>query len=179
MKLLSFKSKPEAVPSKEKHRPVLTHLYLRITEENGERVGTLEATDSYKAVMIPVELEDEDTEGFVTIEALKQARKDSPRGTVRLSANGGLVTPEGTEFSRPEAGQWPRLPELVPQDTTEFEIGLSAKFLYEMAQAYGDDRVRIKFTASTDGSPNPMRVMHVRPLNGEGEGILMPIRLAG
>lgn len=181
MRLHSFKAKPEASASKDQTRPVLTHLYLRITGEGDARIGRLEATDSYKLVSIPVEVEDGDTEGFIPVEVLKAARKAS-RGSsaVQIEANGGLVIEDGTTYPRPEPGTWPKTDQLIPTDTTEFEVGLSARFLWDLAQAFGDDRVVVKFTAAKDGSPDPLRPIHVRPMgSAEGVAILMPVRVGG
>jgi len=181
MKLPSFKSKPEAVPSKDTSRPVLTCLYLRV-EENGE--GWLEATDSYKAVRIPVLTEEGDTDGLIPVEALKEARKQSrteKRGAVEMAVNGSVVTPNGGQYERPE-GTWPKLPELWPDETAKFEIGFSARFLWELAQAFGEDTVRLSFTAGPNGDPQNLRPIHVTPLRGDvpgAKGLLMPIRLAG
>lgn len=181
MRLLSFKSKPEAVVSKDQTRPVLTHLYLRIEETEEGRKGTLEATDSYKLVRIPVEVEDDDTEGFIPVEVYKQARKVSSKtlGAVEVKANGSLDLQDGSSFPRTMEGQFPRTGELMNLAPSEFEIGLNARFLYDLAQAFGEDTVRIRFTGRDGGQPDALRPMTVRPLGGDADAILMPIRLAG
>jgi len=184
VKLPSLKCKPETVVSKDKSRPVLTHLYLRITE--GESIGSLQATDSYKAVRIPVEVGKDDTEGFVSPDVYKAARKVTPKtaGGVEFEVNGGYTLADGTTHPREFQGTWPKLDEIMDVPASTFTVGLNARFLFDLAQAFGSDTVKITFTAGRGGSdPDPLRPMKVEPIDGDlkgssADGILMPVRVA-
>jgi hypothetical protein len=181
MKLGNAKAKPELCVSKDKQRPVLTHLYLRIVKGRGKSakpVGTLEATDSYRAVRLPVTLDDGDTEGFIPADVYKAARKLGGW----IQANDSLVTADGTTYPRPALGQWPKLEQLWPAETAELEVGLNALFLWELAQALGSEQVRLRFMPTEDGDPDNGRAILVEPLRGDGvaggQGLLMPIKLS-
>ena len=172
-------AKIEKAASKDAARPTLNRLYLRITEtktgrgrnRRTHRQGWLEATDSYKLVRIPVELDEEDVEGFIPIEAVTRARKHR---VVEIGAAVG-VRVKDVVFDRPGDGTWPDLPKLVEADSSTFSIGLNARLLMELAEALGSDDLRLDFT----GSLTPIKVL---PLGGEAPqsvGLIMPIRLAG
>jgi DNA polymerase III sliding clamp (beta) subunit (PCNA family) len=179
MQLHSYKARPEACASKDQTRPVLTCLHLRINEDG---TATLEATDSYQAISIPVTVEEGDTEGLIPVEAVTEARKQG-RGTkeVNLEANGKVIAPNGASWVRPE-GTFPKIPELIPAQLAEFEIGLNPTLLANMAKAFGAETVRIQFCAGSNGMPDNLRPMVVTPrsgdLQGEAKGILMPVRLS-
>lgn len=172
-------SKIEKVASRDLSRPVLCALHLRISEDR--KVAHLEATDSYKAVRIPVEIEDQDEAGLVSIDAIAAARKIKGTDAQIVLCGEDLNVPlAGQRFTRPDYGEFANLPQLWPEpaELSSFEVGLNAKFLYELAQGLGSDTVRIRFHAAPDGSPSPLRSMLVRPnrLDG-GEGILMPMKV--
>lgn len=173
----------ERVTSKDKARPALTHAYL-----NTER-GTLEATNSYAAVVVPVEIEEGDESGLIPAEALKAQRKASKYTEASLSVNGNvsLATPEGEQSWKKGEGQFANLHQLTPTEWSNFRIALNPKFLLELAQALGDpESVTLEFVRQTDkdegedvGSfPSPLRPMRVTvPRGGDSYGILMPIRI--
>lgn len=195
------KAKPEKCASRDESRPVLTTVNLRVVKPAGDvqpatdtspetfepGSGFLEATDSYKLVRVPVELEPGDVDGLISVESLQAARK-SDRHNPRLSAGEASADiPGGASYPRPFGGQFPNVDSLVPagawgtKSTTVWEIGFSAKLLYELAQGLGSDGVRISFQPSPDGTePNPLRPITVRALRDgdpDAVGILMPIRL--
>lgn len=191
------KAKVEKVASKDQTRPVICNTYLRVIEpptDSGELDGRgyLEATDSYKLIRVPVELESGDVDGFVPPEVLTAARKVN-RHDPRIEANGSLDIPNGPSFPRPELGQFPNVDQLLPDETSlaDFSIGVNARFLFELAQGLGTDTVRLRFVgerlAGVDNpSVDPARPSNLRPIlvDGigaaeEGIGLLMPIRLAG
>ena len=172
----------ERVASSDKARPVLSYVHLNV--EN----GTLEATDSHKAVVIPVEIEDGDTSGPIPPEALKAQRKASKYGAASLSANGGvsLTTPEGEQtWVRPDAGVFPNLAQVTAAEYSRFRICLNPKYLLELAHALGNpEQVVVEFARPIDKVEgddtgaflNPLKPMRVTvPSGGDSYGILMPI----
>ena len=167
-------AKVEKVASRDLSRPVLCALHLRISEDR--KIAHLEATDSYKAVRVPVEIEDQDEAGLVSVDAIAAARRVKGPAAQIVLCNGDLGVPlAGQRFTRPE-GEFPNLPQLWPEPAalSSFEIGLNAKFLYELAQGLGSDTVRIRFHASPDGSLSPLRPMFVRPISVSRASRLLP-----
>lgn len=173
----------ERAASKEASRPVLTHAYLNV--EN----GTLEATDSYRAVVIPVEVEEGDTSALIPVEALKAQRKASKYEPASLRVNDDvrLSTPEGEQSWKTGEGQFPNLQQLAPTELSTFRIGLNPALLLETAKALGNgESVTLEFTLQRDkvegddtgAYPDALRPVRVTvPSGGESYGILMPIRL--
>ena len=189
-------AKVEKAVSKDQSRPVLCSLYLRVLEpatEDEPGRGLLEGTDSYKLTRVPVVLEPGDVEGFVDPAAIAAARK-ADRHAPAVSCNGTLDVRNGPSFLRTLEGQFPNTDSLIPDSHWSpdgvgepFEIGLSAKLLYELAQSLGTDTVALSFcrpSHESDGPethPSRLRPMTVRPFGGKSDpdaiGILMPIRL--
>jgi DNA polymerase III sliding clamp (beta) subunit (PCNA family) len=173
----------ERAASKDAVRPVLSHVYL-----NAEN-GTLEATDSYRAVVIPVEVEDGDTSALIPAEALKAQRKASKTAPASLSVNGdvSLSTPDGEQSWKTGEGQFPNLQQLGPAEVSTFRIGLNPVLLAETAKALGNgEHVTLEFTLQpgkvegddTGTYPHPLRPIRLTvPNGGESYGILMPIRI--
>ena len=180
-------AKVEKVASKDRSRPVLAHLFVREGDEPGS--GTLEATDSYALVRVPVELDEGDTAGFVTSATLTEARKGAVGGEVELTVNGSVSyrTKEGGEVSatRPEPGKFPDTAQLFPSELSTFEVGLNPKLLLGLAEAMGSaDRVKLTFARKSGSSvacdSDPLRPILVEPLTGGvdgANGILMPVRV--
>jgi hypothetical protein len=178
--LIPENCKLEKLASKDKTRPAMHHFYLRITGEGDARQGFLEGTDSYKLARIPVTVDTEDTEGFVSRDAIGLARKLK---CDRIVCNGSLELRSGdrTEATlvRESYGQFPdtdKLLELEPAkiDGCRFVIGLSPQLLHELADSMGADGVSLEFTANAGGqysgtslpagAPSPLRPITVRPL---------------
>ena len=168
----------EAAVATDRSRPVLTRVFLRIVEtKTGRgrnrkvtREGWLEATDSYVLAQVPVELDDDDTEGMIPVEALVEARTTPTRelavdGEIRIQGYGKLTT-----FPRPEMGKFPDTERLFStEDSPVASVGLNAKFLAKLAEALGTDTVRLDIMA-------PRKAIRVTPASGNGgRGLLMPI----
>jgi len=186
-------AKIEKIASRDESRPVLTSLYLRIVEKKSgrgrnrkvERQGFLEATDSYKAIRVPVDLSDDDVEGFVPVEAITRARQ---RKLEEIKANTGVRVGD-VVFDRPTPGTWPVLAEIFDTEELVFSVGLNAAFLKDLAEGLGADHVRIEFqgvVVTTPGGkrrgiePNALKPYRVTPLGGgspDAEAILMPVLL--
>lgn len=183
-------AKPEKAVTKDMTRPVLTRIYLRISERvtgrgrsrRVHREGYLEATDTYKLVRVPVKVNDDDVQGFIPVEALTRARKQKlPEITAAEGVRVGDVT-----FDRPTDGQFPDAPSFIPEDEKiVFRVGVNAAFLHELADALGSDQVVLEFQGQevrTKGGalrgvlPEPRKPIRVSPLSESGPvGVLMPI----
>ena len=187
MKLLSGTRKTpeiERAASKDPARPILTYVYLN-TETR-----TLEATDAYRAVVVPVEVEEGDESGLIPAEALKAQRKASKYSPASLSVNGDirLSTPEGEQSWRKGEGQFPNLHQLTPEEWSTFRIALNPKHLLETAKALDGqgEHVTLEFVRQAEKDegedvgvfPSNMRPIRVTVRNGgDSYGILMPIRI--
>lgn len=170
------------VASKDKSRPVLSCAYLDTERQ------VIEATDSYRLVSIPVEIEEGDVSGLIPIEAMKAFQKAHKKTAIYPS----LVCREtevelvnhydGTAqtWKRKVEGTFPNVPELIPEDVHPFRIGLNAKLLGDLAAGMGTETVEIQFVADRESrEPSALRPMIVRPLADRAvTGILMPVRLA-
>lgn len=185
------KVQPELVASKDVARPVLTKVHLNVEQ------SVVEVTDSYMLARFPVELDEGDTSGPIPVDALKASRKAPIRGhSTRIALNGdaecimdsGGIESTYATFSRESAGYtFPNCAQLIPENLSDFEIGIDAGKLLKLAKAMGDERVRIRFTnnpATGEGNghfgPSNLRPCVVRPIDATGDdatGILMPIRL--
>jgi DNA polymerase III sliding clamp (beta) subunit (PCNA family) len=199
----NLKHKFEKLASKDDTRPVLHALYLRIEGEGDSRRGYIEGTDSYKLGRIPVELDDDDTEGFLQLEVLAAARKlkcDAIRcnGAVELAQYGQTVA----TYPREDRGQFPNTAALIDHEPAQIEgerwkIGLNPAYLVDLAAAMGAETVELEFTATRpapgpDGGPVDFRPSNLRPItvrpgsllkdadaSPDTVGVLMPVRLRG
>ena len=194
--------KLEKAVSTDQSRPVLCHLYLRITGEGNERRGSLEGTDSYHLTRVPVDVAPEDTEGFIPVDAITAARKAK---VDELTCNGAVsfTSPDGAvqTWPRRDVGQFPNTDQLLAIEPAliegeRWQIGLNPKFLLDLAESLGAETITLEFarptTAGRDSTapakfgPSGLRPITVRPLGAKrrGElvdgaiGLLMPIRVA-
>lgn len=149
----------------------MAHASLRQADDGAWRVY---ATDSYKLVAIDVEAGDEDTAGALPVDAIKASRK---HGGV-LSVNEACVT-GGVSYPRPDVEQSLDYEQLLGGAPVEgadgtVTFGINAKLLHELAQAMGEDTLRV--TVNTESPGKPMRV---RRLDGSEavRGLLMPVRI--
>ena len=163
--------KIELVASKDKTRHALINPYLQGSK--------LIATDGKKLVAIPVEREDGDSDGPIDCSAFKLSRKTSSEFS-KISANGCLkVQTKDGEITMPRKNldgySFPQWQKVLPNpDRGGIKIGLNAKFLYEIAQALGGDRVVIEIL----DADSPIIVKGSDDHYIEGSiGVLMPVRI--
>lgn len=193
----SKKVQPELVAAKDASRPVLSLVHL-----NAEQ-SVVEVTDSYMLARFPVDLTPGDTTGPIPVDALKAYRKPPNKhrdveialnGTAEVRQIAGDVTDDPyVTFPRESAEYtFPDCARLIPENLSDFEIGIDAGLLYKLAKAMGNERVRIRFTSAPvrPGVENPsvdqpgpsnMRPYVVRPIDATDDdaiGILMPIRIS-
>lgn len=188
--LVSKTAKLEKVCSKDQTRPVLCNAYVHVDETGA---ATLQATNSYALVRVPVTLEDGDTPGFVPASVLTEARKGTDRYTsdVTISANGDLsyTTKDGGTVTVPrvDVGQFPNAAQLYPEELSSFAIGVNPRLLLDAAEAMGAaDGIVLQFARTRDSSiecdSDPLRPITVKPLTQSGgvagaDAIVMPIKV--
>jgi hypothetical protein len=186
------------VASKDATTPTLMDAHL------DTELGELQATDTYVAVRIPVEVEKTDTSGPVAIAELTAAAKAKAPA---------LKIPKRPKAKKDQPGPYPKLAAIWPDADAikkpAFKVGINANYLKAVADALGakTGMVELIFPADKgDGWPNPMRaiVVHatkdfqkpgddgevaealLRPIVVEPleeadtnpEGLVMPIRVA-
>ena len=165
--------KIELIASRDETRHVLCNPYLQGSK--------LIATDGQRLVAIPVELEEGDSDGPIDCSAFKLSRKTSSREEFsKISANGSLkVHTKDGEITMPRKNldgySFPQWQKVLPNpDRGGIKIGLNAKFLYEIAQALGGDRVVIEILDAN--SPIIVKGSHENYIEG-AIGVLMPVRI--
>ena len=169
--------KPELIVSKDKQRVAIATCYLQ-----GK---FLLATDGRMLVKIPVEREEGDTDGPVTIEAIAAARKLGRKlGLVVIACNDALVTPDGASFPRNAAVSYPQVEQAIPGKRKEVKLGLNAALLKALADALGDDGktgVVLAYEVGADGTPGTTPIsITLNCAAGGRDGIkavLMPMRV--
>lgn len=179
MKLLTAGKPEKAADSDRNARPILQHPYL-----DTERKA-LYATTPYLAVRLPVEIEDGDTSGPITKDALAAARK-SPLLSIVIADSGLTVHGKDgpTTFPRPDfdGSLFPIVEQVLPADHAgDFTVALDPKQLLAIAEAMGASIVRLQFGG-------PLAPIRVTPVVFEGTtpekdqadrfvGALMPYRV--
>ena len=103
--------------------------------------GVVVATNGSILAACPVELDDGDTSGHVSNEAIKAAIKASPARkktdkTANIRANGSLELDSGATYPRENIGTFPDYKRVIPDKSkAEMVISLDAKLLKELADA--------------------------------------------
>ncbi len=168
-------------------RPHLTSVYLDTAKR---RVC---ATNGHMLAIVPTrEINAHDTDGPVTPDAIKAARKrDLLKVTadVDIVANGSLVLANGTSMPRPEPVKFPPVDQVIPSyradDKGDHEapptvtVSFNVNYLLDLARAIGAHKGSATVTL-TFPMPNAERGM-LDPIVVEGGdegaiGVLMPYR---
>lgn len=189
MQLKTYATNARKCLSEEGQRYAMRYALL----ETGDK--RLVATDGRRLVLLPVELDEHDTDGYVTNEALAAASKAKPpRGTTAhaqnercLLANGSLKVPFANfEQPRPDAGNhsFPNykgaLPEFKQGDAGTASITFNAQYLADIAECLSaeGDAVTITFKLGNRkemlGKELPILVTYGKDRDA-GFGVLMPI----
>lgn len=168
----------EKAVSTDATRPVLTHAYLR-----GDK---LIATNGRGMVMLNVERDPHDVDGYVSVDALKAARKECRKQDhAELVCNGSQSLPSGLTFPRPtidRTGTFPNCDFVWNQaweQTTNSRISFDVRELVKLADAMGVDAVTLEMT-------DVDRVIRVIPAatrecpiaDATARAILMPVRVS-
>ena len=155
--------KIEKVPAKERYiGEAKQHVYLDVDRKE------IMATDGYCAVILPVEVEDGDHSGLLSIESVKAIRKNKGQ-----AACNGSVACKDASYTRPTSDtSFPSVSDAVPREPREGEVlvCLDAALLKKVADALGNAVVCL---AIVPGTMEPIRISTSR---GEGYAALMPCR---
>lgn len=169
-------SKLELCAAKVDARYAMKNLYLETDGPNGPRLC---ATDGRTLAVVPVELEEGDEAGLVSVDALKIARQGAGHGKARIECNKSLRAwgKRGPlTFERPSEGNFPdiRAPDLLSTEEAPkgLKIRLNAKLLYNIAQAFGADEVELTIPTDKD---KPVFVRGLMQAIPDAVGLLMPI----
>lgn len=174
----SRSAKIESAVKADQSRYEMRHVYLDVTEPATSEAfgsGRMIATNGQMLAIVPVVIEEHDVAGFVTVEALKAARKAGVRyHEATLKANGSLSIPNGASYPRPTDGErapTDRVLAIVPAEKTPGSVTMrfNANLLATLASAIGADDGFVEITAIAGAGP--MRVM----CGKDGTlGVLMP-----
>ena len=140
----------------------------------------LVVTNGHAMAIIPAEdVNESDTSGFITEEAIKAARKQKggPQGMVKL--NDVIEIIDGPTFPRPKesaVGKFVDWERVVPKETSGRTISLDAELLYKLARALTDKGEDCYITIHLPFGN--LDAMLVEPWdNGSGRrGIIMPLQ---
>jgi len=162
-----------------------TRLPLTAAHLNKEK-GLLIATNGIALISMPVQTGEHDASGYVTKEALKAARKSTPRGATHaeMTANGQFIMPDGSTLPRPTSDHLREFPntdfitDSAREGDVRFKLRLNAAMLLQLADAMGSEAVEIEIRG--DSSPLVVLPFSSRGLSNDAPegtfGILCPIR---
>ena len=134
------------------------------------------ATDGYILAAVPVKMEDSDTLGLMSPDALKLGRKTTSNAfdNISIALDGSQKLQDGTVLPRPEGDHPDRLQSILDdaQKKRKYKFGINPTLLKDLSEAIGASEVVLELAA-------PDKAIFVRPLkNGNGEkGIIMPVRI--
>jgi hypothetical protein len=170
----------EQAVGKKDVRYYLNEAYLQCDDE-GMRIL---ATDGHILAVVPVESDEPQTEGFISVEALKAGRKAGS-----LTANGSLSVPSGASFPRPLTrddgapdAKFPDVKRIIPEHSAAPDVQIDAELIIRLARALCDVKgtnpklINLHFAKKDDGSVDPGSAVYVEPANGNGYGVVMPCR---
>lgn len=121
-----------ACASTDPARPVLNHVFL----ENGKLI----ATDGNVLACVPVEVGPDDTDGLVSVEAIKTARKLAKNGLpATITCRDNLHFSDGTTMARPN-GNYPDWKIVTDTGKAQFKIALDIEELTRLASALSDGK---------------------------------------
>lgn len=167
-------SKIELCCSTETYRPHLQYVHLDADRR------MLEVTDGHVAVRVPVELDEGDTSGPISVEAIKDARKRK----ANLRANGTLGTDGGPSWPRPEAEPLAdKLQPLFAAANRDLpDIAIDAELILAAAKAICTGKrglvVQFHFARNADGTIDHRRAVRLSTLADNGaEALVMPYRM--
>ena len=171
-------SKVELVASTDESRDHLLHPYLDVEAK------VLVATDGRRLVKHPVLLDDGDESAFVSVDAMKAARKLAPKdGDLDISVGvDTLRLINGTTLPTPKSDYpFPPYERVIPNYSTRttVTVRLDAKMLLSLCHAMGDGKdgttVKLTFPQVEGDMLDPIVVEYA---GSEAVGILMPSRPA-
>ena len=139
MKVNNFKI--EKAVAKNDVRDYLQHCYLDCEQKK------LVATNGHIITALKVELDEDDTTGFIPVEAIIRERKiakAAKREKLQIKANGTLILSNGDTMARPTGHKsFPNYQRVFNEkcyrNKQVVSVALNAKLLYELSQTIGSD----------------------------------------
>ena len=157
-------------------KDISTYLNAAHLDVAGSR---LVATDGHKLVCIPVTIEDGDTSGPVTAEAIKAAIKAAGRnGYAAIACNSSLAVANGPSFPRPDPddiGKFPDHEQIMPKAGTA-QIGINAEYLAAIQKAAGAKGIGLQFALNDDGTIDRNSAVRVH-VGADVIAVVMPMRI--
>lgn len=165
---LSKTCKIEAIASTEQARISITEPYLK-----GDR---LIATNGKALVVLPVEREEGDVDGYVTADALAAARKVGHKTELaQIKCNGLYALANGATMPRDtmlEGCNFPNIEQVIPTNTEGRKIiALNAKLLADIAKALDADNLRLEIAGE-----NEAVIVRGSRADSKAFAVLMPVR---
>ena len=154
-------------------RRYLNHVHLDVENQN------LVACAGSILAVVPVEVDEGDTTGPITKDAIKLARKGAKKNEPTVLANGSLSIPaQGVTMARPDDGVFPDYQRVLIRDEDLPTICLDADLLVDLASALNrrgsqNNGVRLHLPRNVDA---PIKV---EPMWGPAigtVGVLSPMR---
>jgi hypothetical protein len=161
--------RPERAIDKDIARPELTHVHLDSAN------SVVWATDRRVVVRVPVEVEDGDVSGPVTLDALAASRK----GGEQISCHVDELVTDLASYRRPHVAGFPDLNEILPSDEQiTWSVGVNVSLLYRLAQAMGAEEVILEFTGVGEvaDKQKPIRVTPLGKKSKGAQGLILPVR---
>jgi len=170
--------KVEKVIGNDSTRDVLCNPYLSTRDGKGVMV----ATDGVRLACVPVERDEQDKDGHVSVRALNEARRQAGRtGTPEVICTEDTLTLlDGSTIPRKDQGKYPKWEQVVPAvDGNWQKLTLDAKLLHELANAIGSSKVALTFKCEGSQVLNPILVeTGIESADGRKPfGLLMPTRV--
>ena len=195
MRVNNFKI--EKAVAKNDVRDYLEHCFLDCEQKK------LVATNGHIITALNVELDEDDTTGFIPVEAIIRERKIAKlakREKLQIKANGTLILSNGDTMTRPTGHKsFPNYQRLLNEkcyrNKQVVSVGLNAKLLYELSQTISADNCVIleievndpksltansqinkksKFKAQFDKINDSIRVSSYS--DRESDSLIMPLR---
>lgn len=167
-------AKLELSVSCDKHRAVLNNVFLDTKNQ------CLVATDGKQMAIVPCLVEEGDEDGFISPDALKQARKLA-RGSedCTIGCNGSLALTNGAQLPRPKTddfGTFPNYRQVLPKPDAPIKqtIAFDAQLLWELCQAMGGNTSIV--TLKIESEMVSIRVS--KSSAPSAQGVLMPCRVS-
>lgn len=138
------------------------------------------ATNGHIAVIVPVELSEQDTSGPVSADALKAARRTTKSLTAisepEIICTDVLTVTNGPTFPRSElSGKFPDVDRIMPKKKGRIKISFNAQLLVDLALAIGEGKHKTGVCLHID--PNDGETAIYVSNNSDRYGVIMPMRL--
>ena len=175
------KYKIESASSADATRQILNSVYIDKTE--GESGAQAIATNGRIMAMVPVELRDGDKVGvIVSPKAFAAARKACgklPDAHIELNGSAKVTGRDGEQSFPYVEGTFPNYRQVLPKEyKNSVKVTFDAKRLFALWKAIGgEDASNNKVTLEIDSEKDSYSPIKVTT-DGDGKGILMPMRTA-